>query len=159
MQITSATSPKTSYASSTDSTTATTSTTTKKTVLGQEDFLKLLAVQFQAQDPMKPMEDTAFIAQMAQFTALDQSKSLLAQMTQLSTSQDAVTANSYIGRHVTFDGGDDQTVSGDVTGVDLTSGTPRLILGDKTYPLSAVLLVEPVATTATSTTTTATTTP
>ncbi len=159
MQITSATSPKTAYASSTDSTATTTTTAAKKKVLGQDDFLKLLAVQFQAQDPMKPMEDTAFIAQMAQFTALDQSKSLLAQMTQLSNSQNSVTANSYIGRHVTFDGGNDQTVSGDVTGVDLTDGTPRLIVGDKTYPLSAVLLVEPAPTTATTTPTTATATP
>jgi flagellar basal-body rod modification protein FlgD len=144
MQITSATSPKTAYASPSDPA-AIAAATPRKTVLGQDDFLKLLAVQFQAQDPMKPMEDTAFIAQMAQFTALDQSKSLLAQMTQLSTSQDSVTANSYIGRHVTFNAGNDKTVSGDVTGVDLTDGTPRLILGDQTYPLSAVLLVEPAS--------------
>ncbi|HYP16143.1 MAG TPA: flagellar hook capping FlgD N-terminal domain-containing protein [Opitutus sp.] len=119
-----------------------------KQVLGQEDFLKLLAVQFQAQDPMKPMEDTAFIAQMAQFTALDQSSSLVQQMTQLRTNQDIATANSYIGRQVTLDAGDDQTVTGEVSGVEVTEGTPRLIVGDKTYPLSSVLLVEPGTATA-----------
>ena len=153
MQINSATTQKSAYDTSLDSTTL--AATPKKTMLGQEDFLKLLAVQFQQQDPMKPMEDTAFIAQMAQFTALDQSKSLLQQMTQMSTSQDAVTANSYIGRHVTLDGGNDQTVSGDVTGVELADGTPRLIVGEKTYPLSAVILVEPArpATTPTAATT------
>jgi flagellar basal-body rod modification protein FlgD len=143
MQITSATSPKTA----TDDPAAIAAATPKKTVLGQDDFLKLLAIQFQSQDPMKPMEDTAFIAQMAQFTALDQSKSLLAQMTHLSTSQDMVTANSYIGRHVTLDAGADLLVSGDVTGVELSDGTPRLMVGDKTYPLSAVLLVEPAKST------------
>jgi hypothetical protein len=74
-------------------------------------------------------------------------------MTQMSTSQDMVTANSYIGRHVTLDGGDDQTVSGDVTGVELADGTPRLIVGDKTYPLSSVILVEPASQTATPTAT------
>lgn len=151
MQVTSATSTKSAYDTSTDA--ATLAATPKKTVLGQDDFLKLLAVQFQQQDPMKPMEDTAFIAQMAQFTALDQSKSLLKQMTQMSTSQDMVTANSYIGRHVTLDGGDDQTVSGDVTGVELADGTPRIIVGDKTYPLSAVILVEPAGQAATPTAT------
>jgi flagellar basal-body rod modification protein FlgD len=139
MQITSATSPKTAS----EDPAAIAAATPKKTMLGQDDFLKLLAIQFQSQDPMKPMEDTAFIAQMAQFTALDQSKSLLTQMTQLSNSQDMVTANSYIGRHVTLDGGADLVVSGDVTGVELSDGTPRLIVGDQTYPLSAVLLVEP----------------
>jgi Flagellar hook capping protein len=116
----------------------------KKQVLGQEDFLKLLAVQFQSQDPMKPMEDTAFIAQMAQFSALDQSSTLVQQMTQLRATQDIVTANSYIGRQVTLDAGNDELVTGEVTGVDLSDGTPRLIVGDYTYPISSVLLVEPV---------------
>jgi flagellar basal-body rod modification protein FlgD len=149
MQITSATGTKSAYDISQDA--ATLAATPKKTVLGQDDFLKLLAIQFQSQDPMKPMEDTAFIAQMAQFTALDQSKSLLKQMTQLSASQDIVTANSYIGRHVTLDGGDDKTVSGDVSGIELTDGAPRLIVGDQTYPLSSVLLVEPAKPTTTPT--------
>ena len=139
MQVTSATTPKSTY----EDPAAIAAATPKKTMLGQEDFLKLLAVQFQSQDPMKPMEDTAFIAQMAQFTALDQSKSLLTQMTQLSASQDIVTANSYIGRQVTLDAGADLVVSGEVTGIELTDGEPRLIVGDQTYALSAVLLVEP----------------
>lgn len=145
MQVTSATSSATALGS----TDTTGTTTTKKTALGQEDFLKLLAVQFQSQDPMKPMEDTAFIAQMAQFTALDQSSSMLTQIKQLSANQDFTTANSYIGRHVTLDGGNDQTVSGDVSGVDVSDGTPRLIVGENTYPLSSVLLVEPGTATST----------
>jgi flagellar basal-body rod modification protein FlgD len=139
MQVTSATSaPRT-----TDSSDETTVVANKKKTLGQDDFLKLLAVQFQTQDPMKPMEDTAFIAQMAQFTSLEQSSSLVQQMMQLRNTQDIATANSYIGRHVTLDGGNDQIVSGDVSGVDITDGTPRLIIGDNTYSLSSVLLVEP----------------
>jgi flagellar basal-body rod modification protein FlgD len=124
----------------------------KKTTLGQEDFLKLLAVQFQSQDPMKPMEDTAFIAQMAQFTSLEQSSSLVQQMMQLQTAQDVTTANSYIGRRVTLDGGNDEIVTGEVSGVDISDGTPRLIVGDYTYPISSVLLVEPGSTAAPSTT-------
>jgi flagellar basal-body rod modification protein FlgD len=126
-----------------DDTDTTTTAPKKKTQLGQEDFLKLLAVQFKSQDPMKPMEDTAFIAQMAQFSALDQSSTLVQQMTELRSNQDIATANTYIGRHVTLDAGDDEVVSGDVSGVDVSDGTPRLIVGDKTYPLSSVLLVEP----------------
>jgi len=152
MQVTSATSAYSSNGT-TDSNTTGSNTVTKKNTLGQNDFLKLLAVQFQQQDPMKPMEDTAFIAQMAQFTALDQSSSLLKQVTQLSINQDTATANSYIGRHVTLDAGKGQTASGDVTGVDVSDGTPRLIVGDYTYPLSSVLLVEPAKTTTTTPTT------
>ncbi|MEO7413969.1 MAG: flagellar hook capping FlgD N-terminal domain-containing protein [Opitutaceae bacterium] len=111
--------------------------------LGQEDFLKLLAVQFQSQDPMKPMEDTAFIAQMAQFSSLQQSQTLAQQMTQMRGNQDLVTASNYIGRQVTVDAGNDGIVKGNVTGVEITDGVPRLTIGEFTYPLSSVLYVGP----------------
>jgi flagellar basal-body rod modification protein FlgD len=148
MQVTSANSN--AYAAATGSSSSSgnsgsTGTTGKKT-LGQDDFLKLLAVQYQQQDPMNPVSDTDSIAQMAQFTALDQSTSLLKQVTQLSAQQDTATANSYIGRHVTVDDGNGNQVSGDVSGVEIADGTPRLVIGDYTYPVSSVVLVEPATT-------------
>src|SRR5262245_8962148 len=82
--------------------------------LGQNDFLKLLATQFQVQDPMKPMEDTAFIAQMAQFSSLEQSSALARDMNLLRSDQLRVTANSYLGHRITVDGGD-STTTGEVS--------------------------------------------
>lgn len=50
---------------------------TKKTSdLNKDTFLKLLITQMQNQDPLNPMEDREFIAQMAQFTSLEQMQNL-----------------------------------------------------------------------------------
>jgi len=115
--------------------------------LGSEDFMKLLAVQFQTQDPMKPMEDTAFIAQMAQFTSLSQSQAMTAEMVKLSGNQQLAAANSFLGKDVVIDDGKGGQVTGTVSGVhiDATEG-PMLVVGNEAYTLSSVLYVQPGST-------------
>jgi len=44
--------------------------------LDKDAFLKLLVTQMQNQDPLSPMEDREFIAQMAQFSSLEQMQNL-----------------------------------------------------------------------------------
>jgi flagellar basal-body rod modification protein FlgD len=105
--------------------------------LGKNDFLKLLAVQFQMQDPMKPMDDTAFIAQTEQATAM------ASDMAALRADQQRAVANSYLGHRVTVETSDGLNVTGDVTAIDNTGANPRIVVGDKPYSLSAVLRVEP----------------
>lgn len=112
-------------------------------VLGQNDFLKLLATQFQKQDPMKPMEDTAFIAQMAQFSALEQTSGLARDLAAMRAEQQRTAANSYLGHRVTIDSGKGATLTEAVTAIDVSGGVPLLVVGGKPYSLSAVLRVEP----------------
>jgi flagellar basal-body rod modification protein FlgD len=41
--------------------------------LGENDFLRLLVEQLKHQDPLQPQDNTAFVAQLAQFSGLEQS--------------------------------------------------------------------------------------
>lgn len=56
-----------------------TNATTGRTVnndLGKDEFLNLLVTQLSHQDPLEPTSDTEFIAQMAQFSSLEQMQNL-----------------------------------------------------------------------------------
>ncbi len=133
---------RSAYSLTGDTSAATVSRTPQK-ALGQNDFLKLLSVQFQKQDPMKPMEDTAFIAQMAQFSALEQSTAMAKDLTAMRADQTRAAANSYLGHRVTVGTTDGSHVTGDVTAIDASGTEPKLIVGGKSHSLSAVLRVEP----------------
>lgn len=76
-------------------------TTSGNEALGKEEFLKLLVTQLQHQDPLNPMENTEFIAQLANFSSLEQMQNLnksFADQSQLIQSLNNTMAVSYIGR-------------------------------------------------------------
>src|SRR6266446_3811487 len=75
--------------------------------LGQDDFLKLLVKQLTSQDPLNPQSDTQFIAQMAQFSALEQAKSMESDMAQMRGDQQLLQANELLGRNVVLQNGQD----------------------------------------------------
>ncbi len=83
---------------STTSTTGTTSTTSNASQLAsatgnakvsKDQFLKLLVAQLQHQDPLSPQDPTAFVTQLAQFSALEQSTETNDQLASLTSAQAA----------------------------------------------------------------------
>lgn len=96
--------------------------------MGKDEFLKILVTQLQYQDPMNPMEDTEFIAQMAQFSSLEQ-------MQNLNESVLMSRAVNLIGKNVIMKGGNSDTgenllAEGIVEGVYNSNGTPYLKIGE-----------------------------
>lgn len=59
------------------------SETTQQGVLGKDDFMKLLLVQLQNQDPQNPMDDREFASQLAQFSSLEQMNNMNTSLTDL----------------------------------------------------------------------------
>src|SRR3954462_14686221 len=121
-------------------TTATTGTTsTKKTdasgnqILGKDDFLKLMVAQMKNQDPINPADDKDNIAQMAQFSSLEQITNL-ANATQELANRMSLTQNvGLLGHAVTYKAADGTSASGTVDGLDLAKdGSATLSVGGAT---------------------------
>ena len=103
--------------------------------LGADDFMKILMTQLTAQDPMNPMKDTEFIAQMANFSSLEQMRGLSQSFTNYSSSQQMATAPLYLGCEVTVKDPTSQSgeFKGTVESVTVKDGSPALVINGKTY--------------------------
>lgn len=109
--------------------------------LGQQDFLKLLVAQLSSQDPMNPVSNTDFIAQMAQFSTLQQSQTMQQNLANLQSGQTAMQASALLGQNVQVQTSAGQTVTGVVNAVNFQAGTPSIVINGQSYDLSQVLAV------------------
>lgn len=71
--------------------------------LGKDDFLKLLMAQLTHQDPMEPMDNSQFIAQMAQFTSLEQMYNMSNGFTKMAQMMQSSEAAGTLGKVVDLD--------------------------------------------------------
>lgn len=113
-----------------------------KQVLGQEDFLKLLALQFSSQDPLKPMEDTDFISQMANFSSLEIQNSMSASMASLSSTQQMAGAQSLLGKNAEVLDADGSPISGLVTSVRTDGEKTMITINSQEYDFASVRRVQ-----------------
>ena len=111
---------------------------TPKQTLGADDFMKILMTQLTAQDPMNPMKDTEFIAQMANFSSLEQMRTLSQSFTTYSNDQKMAAAPSYLGCEVTVKDPALGSITGVVDAITLKDGSPALVIDGKTYETSLI---------------------
>jgi flagellar basal-body rod modification protein FlgD len=101
------------------------SATAPSNSLTMQDFLKVLFTQLTYQDPLKPMDNQQFMAQIAQYATLQQSQQTNENIAQLVTNQAALSSIGLIGRTV-----DVTTSSGPETGtvsaLSLAGSSPQL---------------------------------
>lgn len=126
-----------SLTSSTSTTPISAAAAATRQQLTQDDFLKLLTTQLSNQDPLKPMEDTQFIAQMAQFSSLQQSTTLTKDFEAFSSAQQISSAQNLLGKTVTIDSGG-TIATGQVSEIRIQDGAATIIVGTKTYDPAAV---------------------
>lgn len=106
--------------------------------LGKEDFLMLLVTQMQYQDPLEPMDNTQFVAQLAQFSELEQ-------MSNLNTTVNNNVAYSLVGKEVlirqTTSTGEAMEFQGRVDYVTLKNGEAYVSIEGADYSFDDVVQV------------------
>jgi flagellar basal-body rod modification protein FlgD len=128
--------------------------TIEQSTLGKDAFMKLLVNQIKNQDPLSPVDNQEFVAQLAQFSSLEQMQTLndnivgLAVLQQSNALMEQLTSSSaLIGRSVEYlDPQTGESMTGTVTSVKLEDGLAVLNIGGKDVPLVNVseVLGDPV---------------
>jgi flagellar basal-body rod modification protein FlgD len=116
--------------------------------LSEQDFLNLLVTQMTSQDPMNPMTNQDMLSQMVQFSTLQGNTAMQSTLADVRSHQIFSDANALIGKQVNLltDAKGD-TAQGVVSGVDVSTGTPQIVVNGRTYDLGQVLTITPAATT------------
>ncbi|MDR2149527.1 MAG: flagellar hook assembly protein FlgD [Spirochaetaceae bacterium] len=104
--------------------------------LGKDDFLKILITQLSYQDPTAPMEDKEFVAQMAQFSSLEQMTSMASDFSKMAALLSGTEATGALGKGVELLDGEQQ-ISGVVQAVT-RGAAPEVLVNGSYYPWEQV---------------------
>jgi flagellar basal-body rod modification protein FlgD len=105
-------------------------------VLGQNDFLKLMIAQLQAQNPLEPGNSNEYLNELAMFTQVEQT-------TNLANASELSGAVQLIGHKVTYDAADGTATTGTVESIQSNaSGTTLTVEGTAGVKLASVTEVQ-----------------
>lgn len=104
----------------------------------EQMFLELLVAQLRYQDPMNPADSGEFLAQSAQFTALEKMQDVADQTAALLAAQISFGATGLVGRYVTYLDENGDPHSGTVDSVSYDADGPMLNIGGEQVSLGQV---------------------
>ena len=107
--------------------------------MGKEDFLKILLTQLAHQDPTAPMQDKEFIAQMAQFSSLEQMTNMAADFAKMARMLRGTEASASLGKSVEIHL-EDHAVQGVVRAVT-RDDMPQVLVNGRFYDWDRVYTV------------------
>jgi len=124
--------------------------------LGKDQFLQLLVTELKYQDPLKPLDDKEFIAQLAQFSSLEQltqlnenilqaQQSLLDELHRLSNTNNTISLSEYanlIGKEVTWIDEESNHQTGLVNSIVQKNGLVYIKVNDKEISSEQILEVK-----------------
>ena len=116
--------------------------------LMKDDFLKLFIAQLKNQDPLSPVDDSQFLAQLAQFSSLEQMSNVAKSVEDLNQNMTMLTSQSLlvqgaamIGKEAVGIDGDGQEVSGLISSVKWNGASLQVAIGDKMINLENIIEV------------------
>ena len=107
--------------------------------LGKDEFLKILLTQLAHQDPTSPMEDKEFVAQMAQFSSLEQMSNIAADFAKMTRMLRVTEASTSLGKAVEINL-DDEKVQ-DIVRAVTRDETPQIMVNGRFYDWEQVTTV------------------
>jgi len=140
------------YSSYTSNTTDEVNTKNNQTLM-KDDFLKLFITQLKNQDPLSPVDDSQFLAQLAQFSSLEQMSNVAESVEALNKNMTALTSQSLlvqgaamIGKEAIGIGEDGLEVSGIISSVKLNGAALQVVIGDKLIDMENIVEIKEAGT-------------
>lgn len=110
--------------------------------LGKDEFLNLLVTQLKHQDPLDPTDAEAMVAQLAQFSSLEQMQNVSSQMGSMRQEQALMQSMSMTGKPVLLTLSEGETVEGVLDEVSWRNDRVYLRLGLNEYSLDEVSSIQ-----------------
>jgi flagellar basal-body rod modification protein FlgD len=102
------------------------------------EFINLLVVEMQNQDPLNPMENSEILQQISQIKAIASNDKLTTTLTSLQLQQDMATGSSLLNQTVTGLNTDSKMITGVVDKVSVADGKVKVHVGDNTVEIKNI---------------------